>query len=544
MASRVLPALLALALAGDAAPVADPFEAALLGMSGPEAVEAPPFDPDLAAVSWTMTPRREIVDALAARMLRGEAGGAEPGARPEPPALPTRIPADFDPGKVVVADRLAARVPADAAAVFFGSLREAEDAVAELATFLAEALPGPCGDPPGGRRDALRRAADMLLLPTIWRSNPGVRTGTRQVALVVSDPDLRWAPDVALLCEVDDGSLVRFHRRSSLSWEDRGNRRIRVEGLDAAADDGSIRSYFAEEGGIALWSTTRSLRERILAAGVGNAPSLLSPPAREYALARRTFPAAGGGALLVVPDGFLARIHAPDSRARRAAALRCEAARLILDARSLAGSKDPMNDTVRLSCPSGGVLAPRAGAPGASCSLHGTAEFPVPLGDLPSGACGGPALPADPVTAGGIPVAARWDGKELQVLVPGGEPGASVLGCIVPADHDEWTFALDERVAQRLRRILGGRREPERAARDYAALCGLAPRATAGREIVARESGFGWKGAYSWEHLRCSALPGPRIGGGVLRVGAPRASGGGGGLGSSFRTWDLRLEWR
>ncbi len=429
MTPRALPILLLLAaapaLAGDAGPAQDPFALALLGKSGPVDVARPPFDPDLAAVSWTTRPRREVVDALAARLLRGEADGWFAAAKEVPlPAPPPRIPADFDAGKFEVSDRLAARIPADAAVAFFGSLSEAEDAVDQLAKFLPGTLPGLCDDSPGGTRDALRRAVDMLLLPTIWRSNPGVRTGTRQIAVVASDPDLRWAPDIALVAEVDDASLVRFHRQSSLSWEDRGLRRFRVDGLDVVADDGSVRSYFALEGGVAIWATTKSLRDRILAVGSGKAPTLLSPDPRAYALARKTFPAAQGGALLVIPDAFLARLQSRELRSRRAAALRCEAVRLLRGARSLAGSTANPKDAKDLVCPAGGEIRMVPGSPGSSCSIHGSASFPTPLGDLPEGVPSGftaaalAAGGADVVLAGEIPVAVRWGGSPMEVLVP------------------------------------------------------------------------------------------------------------------------------
>ncbi len=440
MRARLLPVLVVLgaatALAGDGPPPTDPFLAALAGRSGPDAVAAPSFDPDLEAVSWSLRPRREIVDGLAARLLRGEAKGwTEPAKEfPALPAPPSRIPADFDPGKVEVSDRLTAWVPGDAAAVLFGSLKEAGEAVEGLAKFLPDAFPRLCGDSLVGRRDALRRAVDQLLLPVIWNSNPGARTGTRQVALVVSDPDVRWAPDIALLCEVDDATLVRSHRQATFSWEGRRPIGLRVDGLDAVSDDGSVRSYFALEGGIALWSTTKSLRERILAAGSAKVVSLLRPDARAYAFARKAFPASEGGALLVVPDAFLARINAADLRARSAAALRCEATRLLLDAHSIAGSVSKM-DTVGLSCPAGRTLSPRADDAGASCPIHGTPAFTTPLGDLPEvpvSRADAERLPVlvnspDPILEGAVPVAMRWLGEPVEVVVPPTAPSHATV---------------------------------------------------------------------------------------------------------------------
>jgi hypothetical protein len=453
VASRALPILLLLAAApapaGDAGPESDPFLAALAGRSGPDAVAAPDFDPDTEALSWTLRPRREIVDALAARLLRGEVKSWSDPAGEGFAFLgpPSRFPADFEPGKLEVTDRLAARIPADAAAAFFGSLEEAEVAVDQLSGLLPRVFPELCGEPQGGKRNALQRAMAMLLLPTIWGSNPGARTGIRQVAVVVSDPDLRWAPDIAVLAEVDDADLVRFHRRSTLSWEDRGLRRMRVDGLDVVSDDGSVLSFFALEGGMAVWSTTRALRTRILETNFGRMPSLLSPPSAAYALARRTFPAKEGGALLVVPDGFLVRADAPEFRARRAQALRCEAARLLLDARILAGAKDPMNDTVRLRCPSGGVFAPVANGTGSSCSVHGTVSSPVPLGDVPPVPPGEvPALALStgrghPVGDGGLPLAARWNGSGFEVFISPKEPGRhlwNVLAGLIANALGDW----------------------------------------------------------------------------------------------------------
>ncbi|MCK6481467.1 MAG: hypothetical protein L6R43_15415 [Planctomycetes bacterium] len=427
MSARVLVLALPLLLAGEEPP-RDPFLAALAGRSGPEAVAAPGFDAEAEALSWSLRPRREIVDGLAARLLRGETGPwPAAGERSATPVPWSPIPRDFAPDGVPVTDRLAAWVPADAAAVFFPSLREAEDLVASMEPFLSRAFPVLCGDPPGGRRDALRRAAERLLLPTIWAANPGVRTGTRQVAIVAADPDLRWGADVALVAEVDDASLVAFHRRASLRWEGRKGRTLRVEGLDAVSDDGSVRSFFGMEGGVAVWATTRDLRDRILAAGAGRGDSLLRPDRRAWAFARRTFPAEEGGALLVVPQGFLARICEPRFRARRAAALRCEAVRLLLDARSLAGQTVSRKDTFVLACPAGGSLAPVSGEAGSSCSLHGTASDPVPLGDLPE--CGPPAGDLDrdwfrrsTSFLWGLPRAARWSEGRMEAWIPSDYP--------------------------------------------------------------------------------------------------------------------------
>jgi len=334
---------------------------------------------------------------------------------------PSRIPAGFDPEGVPVTDRLASWVPADAAAVFFESLAAAEEQVGGLAGSLPRVLPPLRPGSAEAGDDALARAVETLLLPPIWRANPGVRTGTRQVAIVASDPDLRRAADVALLCEVDDATLVRTHRLATFSWEDRSPRRLRVEGLDAWTEDGAVRSFFALGGGVAVWSTTRSLRDRVLAAGAGREPSLLRPDARAWALARRMFPAGGAGALLVVPDAFLARADSAPERARRAASLRCESARGAPGA----------------SCPAGGTF----GA-GDACSIHGPRGRPVPLGDLPAVAPGAADAPSagDPVAAGAVPVAALWDGTRLQVLEPPGEPGRSLraIAADAPDGALEW----------------------------------------------------------------------------------------------------------
>ena len=325
-----------------------------------------------------------------------------------PAAPPARVPAEVDPAGVPRTDRLAAWVPADAAAVFFDSIAAAEKEIAGIAAALPGALPVLAPEKPteGG---ALGRATEMLLLPSIWRANPAVRTGTRQVALVVSDLDLGRAPDLALVVEVDDATLVRTQRAATFTWEDRTPRRLRVEGLDAWSDDGSVRSFFALEGGVAVWSTTRALRARVLAAGAASAPSLLRPDARAWALARTAFPAAEGGALLVVPDAMLARLDAAPVRGRRAASLRCAAAR------SQPGGG---------ACPSGGTIDP-GGRGGASCSIHGTAAHPVPLGDLPEAAppADGVVDPADPVASGAIPAAVQAAGGRLRALVPPGAPG-------------------------------------------------------------------------------------------------------------------------
>jgi hypothetical protein len=543
---RAIPLLLlvaaAPALAGDAPPESDPFLAALAGKSGPDAVAAPSFDPDLAAVSWTTRPRRDIVDALAARLLRGEAKGWFEPAKETPTlaAPPSRIPADFEAGKFEVVDRLAARVPADTAVAFFGSLREAEDAVDGLSKFLPEALPDLCGDPPGGKRDALRRAIEMLLLPTIWRSNPGVRTGTRQIAVVASDPDLRWAPDIALVAEVDDASLVRFYRQSTISWEDRGRRRYRVDGLDVVADDGSVRSFFALEGDVAVWATTKSLRDRIVAAAAGKAPTLLSPDPRAYALARRTFPAKEGGALLVVPDAFLARVNAGEFRARHAAALRCEAARLVRDAMSRAAVPVPAWGIPTSLCETLHLYSMGRGS--SRCDRHGTAACPVPASAVPDGpmvaadAAGLTALGAasDPILDGSIPIALRLRlsrnrFERLDVLVAPGKAGwraVQVVECCsrLPGGKPSTLDAMARALAER-----GG--EPG----DIEALTGLllmepSPPRGKGLRMETRSTsrsrvGFAWfipcggpPGEPRWLEVIPSQLSVPPSSGGVFHI--------------------------
>ena len=503
MIARALPLLLLLAAAPAPEPESDPFLAALAGKSGPDAVAAPSFDPDLEACSWSLRPRREIVDALAARLLRGEAKSwYEPAKEaPVPPPLPSRFPADFEAGKVEVSDRLAARVPADAAAVFFGSLTEAEVCIEGLSGFVPRALPVLGAPPAGGRDDALARAVESLLLPTIWRSNPAVQRGTRQAAVLVADPDVRGAPEVALVVEVEDASLVRFHRQSTLSFENRGTRRLRVEGLDATADDGSVRSFFALEGGIAVWSTGKAFRDRILAAAAGKAATLLTPDPRAYALARATFPPVEGQALLVVPDGFLERTNSAGIRARRAAALRCDAARLVAGTWSL--SKAPRPEGLALDCPSGGTITIAAGTGAGMCSVHGNAAHRVPLGDQPAAP---PVAFAgkDPVAAGAIPLAAAWRGGDLDVLVPPGRPGEALLGFLMPTGGMPASFRNPLR-ERRLVALRGAGLAGEAAGRVYeanfdeSAEAGFTPRV------------LSLKG-------ECPPI---RTGGGVLRFGPP-----------------------
>jgi len=525
---------LLLLIAGAAAPPepeTDPFLAAMAGKSGPDAVAAPSFDPDEAASFWTLRPRREIVDALAARLLRGEAKSwfAKQAAVPVPAPIADRFPPGFEAGEFTVSDRLAARVPADAAAVFFGSLDEAETAVEELARFLPMALPAVFADAPGGRRDALDRAVAKLLVPTIWRSNPAVRRGTRQAALLAADPDLRWNPEIALVVEVDDASLVRFHRLSTLSFEDRGARRLRVDGLDAISDDGSVRSFFGLEGGIAVWSTGKSFRDRILAASAGKVPTLLSPDPRAYALARRTFPAADGGPLLVIPDGFLERANSASVRGRRAAALRCDAVRRVVGARALAKTAAPLAAGVRLECPAGGGIQVAAASAEVSCAVHGSILHPVPIGDLPDGAGGLGGAGGDLVVIAGIPVAGRWGGSSFDVLVPPGAPGIGLLGIVSPEPQKEtpeprkdFVFDGDEIVLGLLNRIRAAGFQEEKAVAAYSSQFGVSPVSVRGQSIGWRDGTAEWSGpARAVVHLVTRPTLPSRDGGGVLRIGTP-----------------------
>ncbi len=311
--------------------------------------------------------RRPVAAALALLALLPPAGLAD-GARPAP-----------------LRDGLASWVPANAAAVFFPSLEAAASAAEILARRLPEVLPGLCAAAPDGSREPLSRMIDMLLLPTIWRTNPNVKTGTRAVALVVADPDVARAPDVALVCEVEDATRVRGHRSASLVFEDRARARFRTDDLDAWSDDGAVRSFFALEGGVAVLSTTRDLRERILAAGAGRAPSLASAAPDDLEAARTAFPAEEGDGLLVVPAAFLVRANSRELRARHALSRGCEAARVGLYGADLRRRAVPGAGESRLTdhrCPAGGTVS--AGGPaGPVCALHGTTAWPVPLGDLP-----------------------------------------------------------------------------------------------------------------------------------------------------------------
>jgi hypothetical protein len=427
---RPLPAaalvLLALpfAAARGGEPERDPFVAALRGLAGREAVAEPGFDAAGEASAWTLRPRREIVDGLALRILRGEAVAidareAGPGELVEPADAPA-------PAAAPLADPLAPWLPADAAAALFPSLDGARAAVDGLLHHLPRLLPRVAADPPWRRRDAFARASGSLLLPTLWGSNPYARTGLREVAVVAADPDLRGAPDVALVGIVEDASLVRAQRLATFSWEERGRRPLRVEGLDATAGDGSVRSFFALEGGVAIWATTRALRKRILDAGAGRAPSLATAPAADLRRARAAFPAAAGGALLVLPDAFVARIGRPEVRRARFDALLCEAERLLVDAGRPEGR----------ACPSGGALRPAPGRGGASCGIHGTAAFPAPLADL-AGAAVAAAAPGLPADRGPFPPAAHWEGATLSVLLPAGPAGDRCFAALGSPDRVE-----------------------------------------------------------------------------------------------------------
>jgi hypothetical protein len=516
-------------------PACDPFAALLRGEERP----VPAIDADLAAVSWGTASREEI---FAAWLSPPAADGHEvpefDGSwSPPPPRGAAGLRAPPAPRS----DPLLAWIPGDAAVVLFPSLPAALDAVDRLGRSLPALLPGLCGDGPWGARDALRRGMDRLLLPSAWGANPEAPTGVRSVALVVADPDLRGACEVALVAEVEDASLVLGRRRGTLSFESRGRERFRVEGLDARTDDGSVRSWFACEGGVAIWSASRDLRERVLAAGAGRAPSLCADPAASDA--RRAFPAAAGGALLVVPDGFVARAGSEALRLRREQSLFCAALMLDLDAWSLRETRAGANYRT-VSCPSGGG-APRwrVRDAGAFCPRHGSVANPEPLGDHGDAASGRLANDAtldrarqrlarapDAVAEGALPIAALLpsDGRGvdgMELLVPSGAPGEALLRRLAA-----WARAPEDDggagILQRLEALSSLGIDAARVPAVYASWTGRAPRIAArGLEPRALPGG-------RWEWSRPGApapapaaapgpaVPAPRADGGVLRLAA------------------------
>jgi hypothetical protein len=338
-------------------------------------------------------------------------------------------------------EHLAAFVPADTAVAFFDSVDAADDACASMSGLLMTAFPDAFDARPDGDAALVARTIDRLGLPPIWRANPGVRTGLRRIAVVVDDVDLSGAAGVALLGEVDDLSLLLGHRRAGFRWEDGHRERFRVEGLDATTDDGSVRSHFAYESGIAVFSTSRALRERILALVRGTPAGAAAAPRsmRETgfpAAARGVFPKEEEDVLFLVPDAFLATAIAPHIALKRSRATRCMLERLRTDGAALRRASVPP-----VRCPEGGSISPRAGAAGASCTVHGCTAGPVPLSDVAS------VIPSDVVEADALrSLAARvglprtvspvlcFNGS-LQIFLSRNAPGTGTLSGMAALDH-------------------------------------------------------------------------------------------------------------
>ncbi|MHC4821392.1 MAG: hypothetical protein ACYTDX_06700, partial [Planctomycetota bacterium] len=477
--------------------VPDPFDAVTRSPDSVAGVRRPDGFTEADSIEWGHLPRRAMVAGLAALYLRGELTPVSAWKHASSFERPPRVlrredlipgvarkmarahPGEATPRPALRLPALASWVPKDAAVAFFASIDEAERCIASLAGLLDRHLPALVSERGRGDRAALERAVERLLLPTIWRANPGVPTGTGAVAIVISDPDLRGAPDVALLVQVTDLGRLVSQRRASFRWESTRTR-FRTDGLDARTDDGSVRSFFGVDGGIAVFSTTKSLRRRIIDAGrSGGLPGAVDGL---RLVAAQLVGDRADAAILYVPEGFLAAVDSLSLRARRMASLRCEAMRLLVDGRNLTGCEDVFRvPGGRLECPTGGKFHVVPSRTGSTCSIHGSALHPVPLGDVDESGLHDlhyeRLLEQLDLVPGGIPAVACWferpgsgKGPHARAWFPG-EPRGAHRGI------QAWTRGevdQDPFVQGRMKRLLlprsGGDVTPE-----YERLTGLRP---------------------------------------------------------------------
>ncbi len=151
-------------------------------------------------------------------LARDVADGPRPA--PSPPRSPTGEPGTplEHPADAPLLDR----VPADCVAVRFRSVEAAYRLVGLCDDFVAQlAARADTGGAPGSAWSAgtVRMTLHDLLLPTIWRTNPGGVKGVSECALVVAPPFRRGRLRAALLLRIRDPELHSMETRAALGLE-------------------------------------------------------------------------------------------------------------------------------------------------------------------------------------------------------------------------------------------------------------------------------------------------------------------------------------
>jgi hypothetical protein len=172
---------------------------------------------------------------------------AEPASRRDPP-LPAGAP-------------LIAWAPGDCLVVRFRSV-EAGFRFGDLADRLALK----CADPLGAARDhgTLRLTLHHLLLPSIWKANPGGPKGVRECALIVPPPFRPGAMRAAVVLRIVDETLHDQETQAGVALEARPDHLWRPDG-DPFPEERVRTAVRAIAGDVEVVATDAELLEAILA---------------------------------------------------------------------------------------------------------------------------------------------------------------------------------------------------------------------------------------------------------------------------------------
>ncbi len=200
----------------------------------------------------------DVAEAFAAAVHAALAAPAPPVPSLPPPraAPPQRRDAAFPAGTPLMA-----WAPPGTIVVHFRSV-----AAAYRFTDLADRLGGAVAAARGDGRDhgTLRLTLHHLLLPSIWKANPGGRKGVSECALIVAPPLRRGVLRAALVLRIVDPVLHDHETRAGVALETSAGHRRRPAG-DPFPEERVRTAVRAVAGDCEVVATDAALLERVLA---------------------------------------------------------------------------------------------------------------------------------------------------------------------------------------------------------------------------------------------------------------------------------------
>jgi len=216
-------------------------------------------------------PCAEQVRRALAEALDGLPGSLAPalahGLRATEPAPPVEVghALDIAPGDAPPAPGapLSAWAPRNCAYAHFRSVEAGYRLAGTFDDVVAHVLAGH-----GDARDAatVRLTLFHLLLPTIWRTNPGVSKGVSEMGLVVVTPFVRGPLTAAVLLRIEDPVRHEMHTKAGVAIESKPGHRWRPE-RDPFPEERVRKSVRRIVGDVEIVATDPALLES-LAAGV------------------------------------------------------------------------------------------------------------------------------------------------------------------------------------------------------------------------------------------------------------------------------------